>query len=132
MKRIGVISDTHSTFDETLRHFLRDVDEIWHAGDFGSIDVADQIATFKPMRGVYGNIDGGVMRRIYPEFSFFECEGKRVLMTHIGGYPNHYSSAAKHMIEECRPDIHLRRGTSYRSLPLLLPVQTFCWLYHAF
>ena len=107
MKRIGVISDTHSTFDETLRHFLRDVDEIWHAGDFGSIEMADQIAAYKPTRGVFGNIDGGVMRRSYREFEFFECEGKRVLMTHIGGYPNHYSPAAKRMIEECRPDIFI-------------------------
>ena len=105
MKRIGVISDTHSTFDDTLRHFLRDVDEIWHAGDFGSMEIADQIAAFKPLKGVYGNIDGGVMRRSFTEFSLFECEGKRVLMTHIGGYPKHYSSAAKRMIEQTRPDI---------------------------
>ena len=91
MKRIGVISDTHGTFDKALRDFLSDVDEIWHAGDFGSIELADEIAKFKPLKGVYGNIDGGVMRRTYNEFSFFECEGKRVLITHIGGYPRHYS-----------------------------------------
>ena len=83
MKRIGIISDTHGTFDQTLRDFLNDVDEIWHAGDFGSIELADEIASFKPLRGVYGNIDGGVMRRAYNEFSFFECEGKRVLITVI-------------------------------------------------
>ena len=105
MKRIGVISDTHSTFDDTLRHFLRDVDEIWHAGDFGSMEIADQIAAFKQLKGVYGNIDGGVMRRSFTEFSLFECEGKRVLMTHIGGYPKHYSPTAKRMIEQTRPDI---------------------------
>ena len=79
MKRIGVISDTHGTFDDVLRDFLRDVDEIWHAGDFGSIELADEIAKFKPLRGVFGNIDGGVMRRAYNEFSFFECEGKRIV-----------------------------------------------------
>lgn len=107
MKRIGVISDTHSLFDNELREFLRDVDEIWHAGDFGSLELADEIAAFKPLKGVYGNIDGGTMRRVYPEFSFFECEGKRVLITHIGGYPNHYSPAAMRMIESTRPDIFI-------------------------
>lgn len=105
MKRIGVISDTHGTFDQTLKEFLRDVDEIWHAGDFGSIELADQIAAFKPLRGVYGNIDGGTMRRAYREFDFFECEGKRVLITHIGGYPRHYSPAAVRMIQSSKPDI---------------------------
>lgn len=105
MKRIGVISDTHGEFDEALSTFLKDVDEIWHAGDFGSLELADLIADFKPLRGVYGNIDGGVMRRVYPEFSFFECEQKRVLITHIGGYPQHYSPAALRMIRQTRPDI---------------------------
>ena len=107
MKRIGVISDTHGTFDETLHNFLKDVDEIWHAGDFGSIELADQIAAFKPLKGVYGNIDGGVMRRAYNEFAFFECENKRVLMTHIGGYPRHYSPQAVRMIQSARPDIFI-------------------------
>ena len=88
MKRIGLISDTHGTFDQTLKTFLKDVDEIWHAGDIGSPEVADQIAAFKPLRAVYGNIDGGIMRRTYREFLSFECEGVSVLMTHIGGYPH--------------------------------------------
>jgi predicted phosphodiesterase len=83
MKRIGLISDTHGTFDQTLKTFLKDVDEIWHAGDIGSPEVADQIAAFKPLRAVYGNIDGGIMRRTYREFLSFECEGVSVLMTHI-------------------------------------------------
>lgn len=105
MKRIGVISDTHGTFDEVLRRFLQDVDEIWHAGDFGSLELADEIGAFKPLRGVYGNIDGGVTRRVFDEFAFFECEHKRVLMTHIGGYPRHYSPKAVSMIQSARPDI---------------------------
>ena len=107
MKRIGVISDTHNTFDKPLREFLRDVDEIWHAGDFGSIELADQIASFKPMKGVWGNIDGGVMRRAYNEFCCFQCENKRVLITHIGGYPRHYSPAAVRMIQTSKPDIFI-------------------------
>lgn len=105
MKRIGVISDTHGTFDETLRHFLKDVDEIWHAGDFGGLEMADEIAKFKPLKGVYGNIDGGVIRRVYNEFTVFECEKKRVLITHIGGYPRHYSPKAIRLIQTSKPDI---------------------------
>ena len=94
MKRIGIISDTHGTFDDTLREFLKDVDEIWHAGDIGSLELADTIASFKPLRAVSGNIDGGLTRRVYPDFLAFECEGVRVLMTHIGGYPRHYNPGA--------------------------------------
>ena len=105
MKRIGLISDTHGTFDDTLRTFLQGVDEIWHAGDIGSIEVADQIAAFKPLRAVYGNIDGGIMRRIYPEFLCFDCERVSVLMTHIGGYPRHYSPPALQLIQGARPDV---------------------------
>lgn len=107
MKRIGIISDTHSTFDEPLREFLSEVDEIWHAGDIGSVELADEIAAFKPLRAVYGNIDGGVARRIYPQFASFRCEGVQVLMTHIGGYPRHYSPAAVRMIQSSKPDIFI-------------------------
>lgn len=105
MRRIGVISDTHGTFDAPLREFLRDVDEIWHAGDVGSLELADEIASFKPLKAVYGNIDGGVTRRVLSEFNCFECEGKRVLITHIGGYPRHYSPQAVQRILQLRPDI---------------------------
>ena len=65
VKRIGLLSDTHGTFDAPLRKFLAEVDEIWHAGDFGNIETADAIAAFKPLRGVYGNIDGGALRVVY-------------------------------------------------------------------
>lgn len=111
MKRIGLISDTHGTFDQTLKTFLKDVDEIWHAGDIGSPEVADQIAAFKPLRAVYGNIDGGIMRRTYREFLSFECEGVSVLMTHIGGYPRHYTPQAVARIQSLRPK------SSSRALP---------------
>lgn len=105
MKRIGIISDTHGTFDDTLREFLKDVDEIWHAGDIGSIETADAIAAFKPLRAVYGNIDGGVIRRVYPEFLAFTCEKTTVLMTHIGGYPRHYTPKAVAQIQNLRPKL---------------------------
>ena len=107
MRRIGLISDTHGCFDEKLRTFLQDVDEIWHAGDIGSIELADQIAAFKPLRAVYGNIDGGVMRRIYHESNCFEVEGCKVLMMHIGGYPRNYSPKALQLIHGARPKIFI-------------------------
>lgn len=107
MKRIGIISDTHSTFDEPLRKFLSEVDEIWHAGDIGSVELADEIAAFKPLRAVYGNIDGGVARRIYPQFASFRCEGVQVLMTHIGGYPRRYAPGVAQRIQQLRPKLFI-------------------------
>ena len=105
MVKVGVISDTHGTFDEPLREFLRDVDEVWHAGDIGSMELADAIASFKPLRAVYGNIDGGITRRAYNDFSFFRAEQCDVLMTHIGGYPRRYDPRAVAKIQACRPKI---------------------------
>jgi len=105
MKRIGIISDTHGTFDAPLREFLSSVDEIWHAGDIGSLELADRIAAFKPLRAVSGNIDGGMTRRAHPLFQFFDCEGVRVLMTHIGGYPRHYDPRAVARIQTARPKL---------------------------
>lgn len=105
MRRIGVISDTHGTFDAPLRTFLKDVDEIWHAGDVGSLELADEIAAFKPLRAVYGNIDGAMMRRAYSEFEYFKVEDVTVLMTHIGGYPRHYEPKALRKIQASHPKI---------------------------
>jgi putative phosphoesterase len=105
--KIGVISDTHNTFDTLLEEFLAPCDEVWHAGDFGSVEVADRIARFKPLRGVYGNIDGGVLRRMYNDFSLFEVEGVKVLMTHIGGYPRHYSPKALQHIHISKPKLFI-------------------------
>lgn len=105
--KIGVISDTHNTFDTLLKEFLAPCDEVWHAGDFGSVEVADRIARFKPLRGVYGNIDGGVLRRMYNDFSLFEVEGVKVLMTHIGGYPRHYSPKALQHIHISKPKLFI-------------------------
>ena len=107
MKRIGIISDTHSTFDEPLREFLSEVDEIWHAGDIGSVELADEIAAFKPLRAVWGNIDGGMARRVYEEFCYFRCEEVTVLMTHIGGYPRRYAPRALQRIQSARPKLFI-------------------------
>ena len=107
MKRIGILSDTHGTFDDALRNFLHDVDEIWHAGDIGSLELADEIAAFKPLRAVAGNIDGGLTRRVYPLFQSFPCEEVRVLMTHIGGYPRRYDPRAVERIQALRPQLFI-------------------------
>ena len=105
--KIGVISDTHNTFDSCLEEFLRPCDEVWHAGDFGSVEIADRIAAFKPLRAVYGNIDGGVMRRMYNDINLVEVEGVKVLMTHIGGYPRHYAPKALQHIHMSRPKLFI-------------------------
>ena len=105
--KIGVISDTHGTFDNVLKEFLAPCDEVWHAGDFGSLETADAIAAYKPLRAVYGNIDGGVMRRIYHESNCFEVEGVKVLIMHIGGYPRNYSPKALQLIHGARPKIFI-------------------------
>lgn len=105
MKRIGILSDTHGTFDDTLREFFRDVDEIWHAGDIGSLELADRIAAFKPLRAVAGNIDNALTRRAYSDFVSFRCEEVLVLMTHIGGYPRRYDPRAVAKIQALHPQL---------------------------
>lgn len=103
---IGLISDTHGVFSEGFRDFLEPVDEIWHAGDFGGgLQLAEEIAAFKPLRGVYGNADNYDLRYDYPLYQFFECEGVKVLMTHIGGYPGRYDANARKLIQELKPDL---------------------------
>jgi putative phosphoesterase len=105
MRRVGIISDTHGCFDDALRRFLDPVDEIWHAGDFGTIEVADQIAAFKPLIGVRGNIDGGATRLQYPDHQSFSCEGMNVLLKHIVGSPGHYDLPAYALIRSLQPSL---------------------------
>ncbi len=102
---IGIISDTHGTFDEDIKKFLEPVDEIWHAGDFGTLECLEAIEKFKPLRGVYGNCDGQNIRAKAPYTQLFECEGKRVLMMHIGGYPGRYDYKAFQLLNAHMPDI---------------------------
>ena len=90
MTRIGILSDTHGFWDDRyLKHFEK-CDEIWHAGDIGSWEVAEKLAAFRPLRAVRGNIDGGDVRQTYPEMNRFTIEGTDVLIKHIGGYPGKY------------------------------------------
>ena len=103
---IGLISDTHGVFSQEFRDFLEPVDQIWHAGDFGGgLEQAEEIAEFKPLLGVAGNCDNYNLRFTHPVHRFFECEGLKVLMTHIGGYPGRYDARAKELINKYCPDI---------------------------
>ncbi len=95
MTRIGLISDTHSYLDDAVFQYFEQCDEIWHAGDFGTKEVADKLKAFKPLKGVYGNIDGADIRAEYPETMRWKCEEVEVLMTHIGGYPGRYAPQIK-------------------------------------
>jgi putative phosphoesterase len=95
MKRIGLLSDTHSILDESIFRHFENCDEIWHAGDFGSIEVANRLAAFRPLRGVFGNVDGQDIRSVYPEKLRWSCEEVEIMMTHIGGYPPRYDPPVK-------------------------------------
>ena len=103
---VGIISDTHGVFSDEFKNFLAPVDVIWHAGDFGGgIDFVHSISAFKPLIGVYGNCDAQEIRYECPLTQLFNCEGLKVLMTHIGGYPGHYPLNVAAMIDRHRPDI---------------------------
>ena len=95
MKKIGLLSDTHGYWDERYERYFASCDEIWHAGDIGSVEVADRLAAFRPLRAVYGNIDGRELRLRFPQTLRFEVEGAQVLMKHIGGYPGNCDSSVR-------------------------------------
>lgn len=107
MKRIGLISDTHGYFDESVFRYFESCDEIWHGGDFGSAALAEQLAAFRPLRGVYGNIDGTDIRSVYPENLVFHCEEVKVLMRHIGGYPPKYNPETRKLLEIHQPQLFI-------------------------
>lgn len=98
MKRIGLLSDTHGWLDPKLTDFFQDCDEVWHCGDMGDVAVADALAARFRLRAVCGNIDGGVLRQMFRETEVFECEGVKVVMTHIGGYPGRYDLRIKPLL----------------------------------
>lgn len=107
MKRIGLLSDTHSWWDERYKKYFANCDEIWHAGDIGSMALAEKFEAFKPFRAVYGNIDGQDLRAAYPEFLRFDIEGVDVLMTHIGGYPGKYNPKVKNIMDIEAPQLFI-------------------------
>ncbi len=98
MKKIGLLSDTHNWWDDKYKKYFADCDEIWHAGDIGSLELALRFEAFKPFRAVYGNIDDSKVRVAYPQFLRFESEGVNVLITHIGGYPGKYDPGVRNML----------------------------------
>lgn len=103
--KIGLLSDTHGYLDEPIFKHLADCDELWHAGDIGNTAVAEQLAAFKPLQAVYGNIDGQEIRLMYPEDLWLEREGLSVLITHIGGYPPRYNPRVKQILSQRQPHI---------------------------
>ncbi len=107
MQKILLISDTHSYLDEKLFKYIQTVDEVWHAGDIGDIKVCTEIEKLKPLKAVYGNIDGQDARIRYPENNIFMCEKVKVFITHIGGYPNRYNLEAKKIIEQEKPNLFI-------------------------
>lgn len=95
MTKIGLLSDTHGYWDEKYLKYFESCDEIWHAGDIGSLEVAEKLAAFRLFRAVYGNIDGQEIRLMYPQTLRFTVDGAEVLMKHIGGYPGNYDPSIR-------------------------------------
>ena len=107
MKNISLLSDTHSVLDERFIPHLKNSDEIWHAGDIGSLDVYDKLTKLSNVKAVYGNIDNHKIRIELKSELFFKCEGINIYMTHIGGYPGKYSKGIKEKIEKTNPNIFI-------------------------
>lgn len=107
MKKIGLLSDTHSYLHPKVYEHFANCDEIWHAGDIGSIEVLDQLAKFKPTRAVSGNIDNHVIRSATSEQLKFNCEGLNVLITHIGGYPPNYNQKTRAILNTQKVDLFI-------------------------
>ncbi|MEM6517263.1 MAG: metallophosphoesterase family protein [Bacteroidota bacterium] len=107
MKKILLLSDTHSYIDEAMLKHVKQADEVWHAGDIGDIKVTDAIKKHKPLRAVYGNIDNAEIRTEFPENNRFLCEEVDVLITHIGGYPPKYNQRTRDVIKTNPPKIFI-------------------------
>lgn len=107
MKKILLISDTHNYLDKALIKHIQAADEVWHAGDIGTIELCLEIEKLKPLKAVFGNVDGKDIRITYPENLFFECENVKIFMTHIGGYPGRYPAKIEQLIQEHRPKLFI-------------------------
>ena len=107
MKRIGILSDTHGALPDAIFRNFESCDEIWHAGDIGDVATFDKLNDLKPLRIVFGNIDGHELRRMCTEDLIFEVEGHKIYITHIGGYPGKYSFRAKSIILSEKPDLFI-------------------------
>lgn len=107
MKKILLLSDTHGYIDDDIVKYVNSVDEVWHAGDIGAINVTDTLKALKPLKAVYGNIDGKTVRREFPEHQRFFCEKVDVWITHIGGYPNRYDRRVRELIYDNPPKLFI-------------------------
>ncbi|TDY07696.1 metallophosphoesterase family protein [Meridianimaribacter flavus] len=107
MKKILLLSDTHSHIDDTILKYVKQADEVWHAGDIGDSSVTDAIKALKPLRAVYGNIDDAKARVEFPEHNRFMCEDVDVWITHIGGYPSRYNPRVKPEIYNNPPKLFI-------------------------
>ena len=107
MTKIGILSDTHGYLPPQVFEHFASVDEIWHAGDIGTLAVSDALETFKPLRAVYGNIDGADLRIRYPEILSFTIESVPVLMMHIGGYPPNYNAESRPLLQQIQPHLFI-------------------------
>jgi putative phosphoesterase len=107
MKKILLLSDTHSHIDDKILKYVHQANEVWHAGDIGDLNVTDTIAKLKPLRAVYGNIDDANARTSFPLHNRFMCENVSVWITHIGGYPSKYNPAIKEELEKNPPKLFI-------------------------
>ncbi|MBN1117550.1 MAG: metallophosphoesterase family protein [Bacteroidales bacterium] len=105
MKRIGILSDTHYYIDDVILKYFELCDEIWHAGDIGSMEVTDKLSQFRPLKAVYGNIDNHDIRSSFPLIQRFHCEEVDVLIKHIAGYPGRYDKSIQQVIENEPPKL---------------------------
>jgi uncharacterized protein len=107
MKKIVLLSDTHSYIDDAILKYVKEADEVWHAGDIGDIVVTDAIKNLKPLKAVFGNIDNANIRSEFPEHNRFMCEDVDVWMTHIGGYPKAYDVRVREAIKKNPPKLFI-------------------------
>ena len=107
MKKILLLSDTHGHVDDHIMKYVKESDEVWHAGDIGTTQVTDTISNLKPLRAVFGNIDNHELRLSFPEELLFECEDMNIYMTHIGGRPGRYSKGVSEKIKSLKPKIFI-------------------------
>lgn len=106
MKQIGILSDTHGVWDAKFVKYFSDCDEIWHAGDIGDVDILNRLSQLSPkVRAVYGNIDGQDARWRCNSIEIFQCEGVKVFLKHIVGYPGHWAAGVKEQLKEEQPDL---------------------------
>lgn len=125
MTRIGLLSDTHGYWDERYLKYFEPCDQIWHAGDIGSMEIVERLEAFRPLKAVYGNIDGQDMRRLFPETAHFTVDGADVLMKHIGGYPGKYDASIRSTLFANPPQLfisghsHILKVKYDKSLNLL-------------